>query len=121
MIKPVGDKVLVRILEDDSVKEELGFNFAGEEIILPGGTKTESGLFLPAGNYGVDTNNKLRKGQIVAIGNGKQSPLGYTIPIEVEVGDIVLLTKESGTKVKTDGEEMVLVEEFHIITKVMEE
>lgn len=54
------------------------------------------------------------KGEIVAVGDGKLSPHGEVIPMQVKVGDIVLLPQSAGQTIKLDGEELTLVYESEI-------
>jgi chaperonin GroES len=88
--RPLGDRVLVR-----RVKEE---------------EKTKGGIIIP------DTaKEKPIEGRVVAVGNGKLLKDGKLRPLEVKVGDVVLFGKYSGTEVKIDGEEHVLIREDDVL------
>ena len=98
MIKPMHDRVL--ILPDADEKMSLG------GIILPDtATRIEE---------------KDRRGTIVAVGPGKESSEGFTIPMETRIGDKVVYNKYSGTIVKEGGVEHLLTEEHNILV-VLEE
>ncbi|MBU2446880.1 MAG: co-chaperone GroES [Bacteroidetes bacterium] len=89
-IKPLSDRVIVK----PSPAEEV----------------TKGGIFLP------DTaQEKPQKGEIVAVGAGKVAEdSGKVIPMSVKVGDIVLYGKYSGTEIKIDGEEYLIMRESDI-------
>ena len=55
------------------------------------------------------------KGKVVACGEGKFSPNGTRVPMEVKVGDTVLISHSAGQTVKLDGEELTLVYESEIL------
>ena len=55
------------------------------------------------------------KGKVVACGEGKFSPKGARIPMEVKVGDTVLISHSAGQTIKLDGEELTLVYESEIL------
>lgn len=77
---------------------------------LDGETKTKGGIIIP------DTaKEKPIEGRVVAVGNGKATKDGKVRPLEVKVGDTVLFGKYSGTEVKLDGEEHVLLREDDIL------
>ncbi len=86
-IKPLADRVLVKPAPAEEV--------------------TKGGIFLP------DTaQEKPQKGEIVAIGPGKISEdTGKNIPMSVKVGDMVLYGKYSGTEIKIDGEDYLIMRE----------
>lgn len=90
MLKPLGDRVLIRVLE----KQE----------------KTKSGIFLP------DTaKEKPQEGEVVAVGAGKLFENGQRVPVEVQVGDKVMFAKYAGTEVHLDGVEYLLISERDIL------
>ncbi len=92
MLKPLGDRVLIKPSK-------------GEE-------KTKSGIVLP------DTaKDKPNEGEIVAVGSGRKTEEGKVIPLEVKVGDIVVYAGYSGTKVKVDDVEYLIISENDIIAK----
>jgi chaperonin GroES len=88
--RPLHDRVLVRRLE--------------------GETKTAGGVIIP------DTaQEKPQEGEIVAIGSGARSEDGKVTPLDVKKGDKVLFGKWSGTEVKIDGEELIIMKESDIM------
>src|SRR5271155_5037607 len=88
--RPLHDRVVVRRLE-------------GEE-------KTKGGIIIP------DTaKEKPQEGQIIAVGPGGRDESGKLIPIDVKAGDKVLFGKWSGTEVKIDGEELLIMKESDIM------
>ena len=88
-IRPLHDRILVKRLE--------------EERTSPGG------IVIP------DTAaEKPIKGKVIAVGNGKILESGEIRPIDVKVGDKVLFGKYSGTEVKVDGEELLVMREDDI-------
>lgn len=90
MMKPLGDRVIIRLLE----KEE----------------KTKSGIFLP------DTaKEKPSEGEVVAVGAGKVYDNGQRVAPEVAVGDKVMFSKYAGTEVKIDGVDHLVISEREIL------
>lgn len=85
----------------------------GERIIvhpLPQEEVTKGGIIIP------DTvKEKPMQGEVVAVGSGKMLEDGKIIPLEVKVGDKVLYGKYSGTEVKVEGEEYLIVKESEIL------
>ena len=89
-IKPLEDKILVQANEAE--------------------TTTASGLVIP------DTaKEKPQEGEIVAVGPGGRDEAGKLIPIDVKVGNRVLFGKWSGTEVKIDGDELLIMKESDIM------
>jgi chaperonin GroES len=89
-IRPLHDRVLVRRLEEDE--------------------KTAGGIIIP------DTaKEKPTEGEIMAVGPGARNDKGEITPLDVEVGDRVLFGKWSGTEVKIDGEELLIIKESDIM------
>jgi chaperonin GroES len=89
-IRPLHDRVLVRRLD--------------EEKTSPGG------IVIP------DTAaEKPMQGEIVAVGNGKIQENGEIRPLDVKVGDKVLFGKYSGTEVKVEGEELLVMREDDVM------
>ena len=90
MMKPLGDRVIIRLLE----KEE----------------KTKSGIFLP------DTaKEKPSEGEVVAVGAGKVYDNGQRVAPEVAVGDKVMFSKYAGTEVEIDGVDHLVISERDIL------
>ena len=87
---PLHDRVLVRRIE-------------GED-------KTKGGLIIP------DTaKEKPQEGEVVAVGEGARKDSGELIPMSVKAGDRILFGKWSGTEVKLDGEELLIMKESDIL------
>jgi chaperonin GroES len=90
MIRPLGDKLLIRLDE----KEE----------------KTSGGIILQE-----ESQEKVTKGTVIAKGKGRILPNGDQIPIDIEVGDKVIFGKYSGLeKVEVEGQELWIVNEVEI-------
>jgi chaperonin GroES len=93
-LKPLGDRVVVKAAEAEA--------------------QTKSGLFIP------DTaKEKPQKGTVVAVGEGKIKDDGTRIPMDVKVGDTVIYGKYSGTEIKIDEEDYLIVgaENIYAIVK----
>jgi chaperonin GroES len=88
-LRPLGDRVVLKLLARETV--------------------TKSGIFLP------DTKEKPQEGEIVAVGPGKLLDDGTRTTLEVKVGQRVLFAKYSGTEVKVDGEEYLILRESDIL------
>lgn len=87
--RPLHDRVVVRRVEED--------------------TKTAGGIIIP------DTaKEKPIQGEVVAVGPGARDDTGKVIPLDVKPGDRVLFGKWSGTEVKIDGEDLVIMKESDI-------
>jgi chaperonin GroES len=87
--RPLHDRVVIRRVEED--------------------TKTSGGIIIP------DTaKEKPMQGEVVAVGPGGRDEAGKLVPLDVKVGDRVLFGKWSGTEVKIDGEELVIMKESDI-------
>jgi len=90
-MKPLADRVLIKVEKEEE--------------------KTVGGLVLATKNpAGVPA-----KGKVVACGEGKFSPNGTRVPMEVKVGDQVIYSKYSGTEVKLDDEEYIIVKQSDIL------
>jgi len=89
-IRPLHDRVIVRRVEDERTSPG--------GIVIPD-TATE----------------KPMQGEILAIGNGKIQENGDIRPLDVKVGDKVLFGKYSGTEVKVEGEEVLVMREEDIM------
>ena len=72
--------------------------------------KTKGGIIIP------DTaKEKPQEGEIVAVGPGGRDESGKLIPIDLKVGDRILFGKWSGTEVKIDGEELLIMKESDVM------
>ena len=88
--RPLHDRVLVRRLEQEE--------------------KTAGGIIIP------DTaKEKPQEGEIIAVGPGARGEDGQLHPLDVKAGDRVLFGKWSGTEVKIDGEELMIMKESDIM------
>jgi len=78
-------------------------------------TKSTGGIIIPD-----SAQEKPSQGKIVAIGPGGRDESGKLIPIDLEVGDRVLFGKWSGTEVKLDGQELLIMKESDIMGVLQE-
>lgn len=89
-LRPLHDRVLVRRLDTEA--------------------KTAGGIIIP------DTaKEKPTEGEVVAIGSGTRDEDGNLHPLDVKVGDKILFGKWSGTEVKLDGEDLLIMKESDIM------
>jgi len=88
--KPLHDRVLVRRIEQEE--------------------KTKGGIIIP------DTaKEKPQEGEVIAAGPGARKDDGNLVPLDVKAGDRVLFGKWSGTEVKIDGEDLLIMKESDIL------
>ena len=74
--------------------------------------KTKSGIYIP------DTaKEKPQEGKVIAVGPGKMTDEGKSIPMDVEVGDIIIYAKYGGSEIKLDEEELIIMRESDILAK----
>jgi chaperonin GroES len=72
--------------------------------------KTAGGIIIP------DTaKEKPQQGEVIAVGPGARNEAGQVVPLDVQVGDTVLFGKWSGTEVKIDGEDLLIMKESDIM------
>ena len=77
--------------------------------------KTKGGIIIP------DTSQeKPQQGCVLAVGSGSRDESGKLIPLDVKAGDLVLFSKWSGTDVKIDGEDLLIMKEADILGIVKE-
>ncbi|MDP2131190.1 MAG: co-chaperone GroES [Erythrobacter sp.] len=88
--RPLHDRVVVRRIEADQ--------------------KTAGGIIIPD-----SAQEKPSEGEIVAVGEGARDEDGDRIPMDVKTGDRVLFGKWSGTEVKIDGEDLLIMKESDIM------
>ena len=88
--RPLGDRVLVRRVEEEA--------------------KTKGGIIIPD-----SAKEKPQEGEVLAIGPGGRDEQGKLQPLDVKVGDRILFGKWSGTEVKLDGEELLIMKESDIM------
>ena len=88
--RPLGDRVLVRRVEEES--------------------KTKGGIIIP------DTaKEKPQEGEVIAAGPGARDEDGKRIPMDVKDGDRILFGKWSGSEVKIDGEDLIIMKESDVL------
>ncbi len=88
--RPLHDRVVVRRVESEA--------------------KTKGGIIIP------DTaKEKPQEGEIVAVGSGARDDSGKIVALDVKVGDRILFGKWSGTEVKLDGEDLLIMKEADIM------
>src|SRR5574338_1433942 len=88
--RPLHDRVLIRRIEQDE--------------------KTAGGIIIP------DTaKEKPQEGEIIAVGSGARDESGKLVPLDVKAGDRILFGKWSGTEVKIDGEDLLIMKESDIL------
>ena len=88
--RPLHDRVVLRRIEEDE--------------------RTPGGIIIP------DTaKEKPQQGEIIAVGPGGRDESGKLIPIDLKVGDTVLFGKWSGTEVKIDGQDLLIMKESDIM------
>jgi chaperonin GroES len=89
-IRPLHDRILVKRLDEE--------------------TKTSGGLFIPD-----SAKEKPIQAKVVAVGAGKLDKNGKLIPLDVKEGDKVLFSKYSGSEIKIDGEEHLIMREDDLL------
>ncbi len=72
--------------------------------------KTVSGLFIPD-----SAKEKPQEGEVVAVGKGKRADDGKLIPLDVKAGDRILFGKYSGSDIKLDGNEYMIMREDEVL------
>ncbi|MCA0257939.1 MAG: co-chaperone GroES [Proteobacteria bacterium] len=88
--RPLHDRVVVRRVQSEE--------------------KTKGGIIIPD-----SAKEKPQEGEIVAVGNGARDENGKVVALEVKAGDRVLFGKWSGTEVKVDGEDLLIMKESDIL------
>jgi chaperonin GroES len=88
--RPLHDRVVVRRIESEA--------------------KTAGGIIIP------DTaKEKPQEGEIIAVGPGARDETGKLVPLDVKTGDLILFGKWSGTEVKIDGQEYLIMKESDVM------
>ena len=90
-IRPLYDRIVVKRIEDSA-------------------EKTASGLFIPD-----SAKEKPQEGEVVAVGQGKRNDEGKLIPLDVKAGDRILFGKYSGSDIKVDGNEYMIMREDEVL------
>lgn len=89
-LRPLQDRILVKRVEEE--------------------TTTKGGIIIPD-----SAKEKPAEGKVVAVGNGKVGDDGKRIPLEIKTGDLILFGKYSGSEVKIDGTEFLIMREDDIL------
>ena len=92
-IKPLYDRILVKRIEEEE--------------------KTKGGIIIPDA-----AKEKPQEGMVVAVGDGKMLDNGQKAALQVKAGDKILLGKYSGTEIKIDGEEHLILREEDVLAIV---
>jgi chaperonin GroES len=88
--RPLGDRVVIRRVDEEA--------------------KTKGGIIIP------DTaKEKPQEGEVVAVGPGVRDDEGKRVPMDVKAGDFILFGKWSGSEVKIDGEDLLIMKESDIL------
>ena len=88
--RPLGDRVLIKRVEEEE--------------------KTKGGIIIP------DTaKEKPQEGKVVAVGPGARDDNGKVQPLDVKAGDTILFGKWSGTEIKLDGKDLLIMKESDIL------
>jgi chaperonin GroES len=87
---PLHDRILVRRLEE------------GETV--------RGGIIIPD-----SAKEKPQEGQVISVGKGKSNDEGKVFPLDVKAGDNILFGKYSGTEIKLDGEEFLIMREEEVL------
>ncbi len=90
-IKPLGDRVMIKTVEEEE--------------------RTEGGIIIPD----TASKEKPQQGEIVAVGAGKTNDDGKTQPMSVTVGDKVLYSKYGGSEITLEGEDYLIMRESDIL------
>src|SRR5262245_18010688 len=90
-IRPLYDRIVVKRLDESA-------------------EKTASGLFIPD-----SAKEKPQEGEVIAVGKGKRADDGKLIELDVKVGDRILFGKYSGSEIKVDGEEYMIMREDEVL------
>ena len=93
-IRPLHDRIVVKRLDDQAEQVLNG-------IIIPDSAK-----------------EKPQEAEVVAVGKGKRSDDGKLIPLDVEVGDKILFGKYSGSDIKVDGQEYLIMREDEVLAVI---
>ncbi len=89
-IQPLGDRLIIKAIEAKEIKK--------------------SGIIIPE-----TAKEKPQEGEVVAVGKGKLTEEGKLIPMEVKTGDTVLYGKYSGTEIKINDEEYLIMREEDVL------
>ncbi len=94
----------------------MGYRPLGDRLLVKPNTSeetTKSGIVLPD-----SAKEKPQEGKVIAVGAGGKDENGKLIPMELKAGDAVLYSKYSGTEVKIDGDEHLIIKESDVLAIV---
>jgi len=89
-VRPLGDRVIIKPIEEKEIKKG--------NIIIPDTAK-----------------EKPQQGEVIAVGKGKVTEEGKVLPMDVKVGDKILYGKYSGTEIKIDEQEYLILHQDDIL------
>lgn len=92
--RPLRDRVAIRRIKEDS--------------------QSKGGIIIPE-----TAREKPLEGEVVAVGPGRRDEAGKLIPVDVRIGETILFGKWSGTEVKIDGEDLLIIQESDIMGVVV--
>lgn len=92
-LRPLHDRVVVKRVEEEK--------------------KSAGGIFIPD-----SAAEKPQRGKVIAVGKGKINEQGAIRPLDVKVGDLVLFGKYSGSEIKVDGDEVLMMREDDILAVI---
>jgi chaperonin GroES len=90
-IRPLYDRIVVKRVETEA-------------------EKTHGGLYIPD-----SAKEKPQEGEVVSVGKGKRLEDGKIVPLDVQPGDRILFGKYSGSEIKLDGEELMIMREDEVL------
>jgi len=89
-VRPLQDRILVRRVEEAE--------------------KTRGGIIIPD-----SAKEKPQQGEVISVGKGKSNDEGKVFPLDVKAGDTILFGKYSGTEIKLDGEDFLIMREEEVL------
>ena len=92
-LRPLHDRVVVKRVEEEK--------------------KSAGGIFIPD-----SAAEKPQRGKVIAVGKGKINEQGVVRPLDVKVGDLVLFGKYSGSEIKVDGDDVLMMREDDILAVI---
>ena len=89
-LRPLGDRLVVTIQEEQET--------------------TPTGLMLPE-----TAKETPQRGEVIAVGNGRRNQKGKRIPMDVQVGDVILYAKYGGSELKVEGMKLLILQESDVL------
>jgi chaperonin GroES len=93
LLKPLGDRIVIQLIEQEE--------------------KTKSGIVLPD-----SAQEKPQEGKVIAVGTGRVTDSGERVALELKDGDSVIFSKYSGTEVKYEGNEYLVLRESDVLAVI---